>query len=53
MTPTVALPSRERRTLSPRVSYALVALIVGLALYAAGVPSPLYGKWLSRASQTA
>ena len=33
----------SRRTLSPRVSYALAALIVGLALFAAGVPSPIYG----------
>jgi predicted MFS family arabinose efflux permease len=37
------LTSSERRTLSPRVSYALAALIIGLALFAAGVPSPLYG----------
>jgi MFS family permease len=32
-----------RRTLGPRAAYALAALIVGLALFASGVPSPLYG----------
>jgi predicted MFS family arabinose efflux permease len=45
------LPSTEhphpqrapRRTLSPRAGYALAASIVGLALFASGVPSPLYG----------
>lgn len=31
-----------RRTLSPRAGYAIAALIVGLALFASGVPSPLY-----------
>ena len=38
--------SREvpaRRTLSPRTAYALAAAIVGVALFASGVPSPLYG----------
>ena len=49
LTPTSDLP---RRTLSPRAAYALAALIVGLALFAAGVPSPLYGiyreLWASR-----
>jgi predicted MFS family arabinose efflux permease len=39
------LPSPERRTLSPRVSYALAAVIVGLTLFASGVPSPLYGVY--------
>jgi MFS family permease len=34
-----------RRTLSPRLSYAVAALIVGLALFASGVPSPLYGVY--------
>ena len=33
------------RTLPPRVSYALAAAIIGLALFAAGVPSPLYGVY--------
>ncbi len=37
MTPTT------QRTLSPRVAYALAAAIIGLALFASGTPSPLYG----------
>jgi predicted MFS family arabinose efflux permease len=32
----------SRRELSPRAAYALAAVIVGLALFASGVPSPLY-----------
>ena len=32
----------SRRTLSPTSAYALAAGIVGLALFASGVPSPLY-----------
>jgi predicted MFS family arabinose efflux permease len=39
-------PSREvasRRTLSPRTAYALAGGLVGLSLFASGVPSPLYG----------
>ncbi len=32
----------SRRTLSPRAGYALAAAIIGLALFASGVPSPLY-----------
>ena len=31
-----------RRTLSPRLAYALVAAVIGLALFASGTPSPLY-----------
>jgi predicted MFS family arabinose efflux permease len=31
-----------QRTLSPRTAYALAAAIIGLALFASGVPSPLY-----------
>jgi MFS family permease len=31
------------RTLSPNVAYALAAAIIGLALFASGTPSPLYG----------
>jgi MFS family permease len=31
------------RTLSPRLAYALVAGVIGLALFASGTPSPLYG----------
>jgi hypothetical protein len=52
-----AAPSRDvvfRRTLSPRTAYALAAAIVGVALFASGVPSPLYGiyrqLWASRRS---
>jgi MFS family permease len=39
------MPTSEmtsRRTLSPRAGFALAAMIVGLALFASGVPSPLY-----------
>src|SRR6188472_3214633 len=38
------LPSleRPRRALSPRVGYAVAALVVGLGLYASVTPSPLY-----------
>lgn len=38
------LPSlaRPRRTLSPRIGYAVVALVVGLGLFASVTPSPLY-----------
>src|ERR671933_759550 len=32
-----------RRTLAPRWAYALVAAVIGLALFASGTPSPLYG----------
>ena len=41
-----ALPSRTAsRTLSPRVAYALSGGIIGLALFASGTPSPLYGVY--------
>jgi MFS family permease len=33
------------RTLSPRVAFGLVAAIIGLALFASGTPSPLYGTY--------
>jgi MFS family permease len=36
-------PALLRRTLSAPVAYALVAAIIGLALFASGTPSPLYG----------
>lgn len=39
--PQVALPS-TRRTLGPRLAYAHVAAVIGLALLASGTPSPLY-----------
>jgi predicted MFS family arabinose efflux permease len=36
---------QARRTLSPRVAYAHVAAVIGLALFASGTPSPLYGTY--------
>src|ERR1700754_3096428 len=33
------------RTLSPKLAYALVAAVIGLALFASGTPSPLYGTY--------
>jgi MFS family permease len=38
-----ALPTR--RTISPRWAYVLVAAVIGLALFASGTPSPLYGVY--------
>ena len=35
--------SSSCRTLSPRLAYALAGAIIGLALFASGTPSPLYG----------
>ncbi|HEX6021229.1 MAG TPA: MFS transporter [Solirubrobacter sp.] len=35
----------EPRTLTPRVAYAHVAAVIGLALFASGTPSPLYGTY--------
>ena len=35
----------DRRTLSPRLAFALVAAIIGLALFASGTPSPLYATY--------
>jgi predicted MFS family arabinose efflux permease len=32
-----------RRTLSPQIAFALVAAVIGLALFASATPSPLYG----------
>ena len=45
MAATLAPPpaASQRRTLSPSLAYALVASIVGLALFASITPSPLYG----------
>jgi MFS family permease len=44
---TDATPSTAaaRRTLSPRMAYGLVAAVIGLALFASGTPSPLYGTY--------
>jgi MFS family permease len=38
-------PRAARRTLSPRLAYAHVAAVIGLALFASGTPSPLYGTY--------
>src|ERR671930_61059 len=38
-------PRAARRTLSPRLAYAHVAAVIGLALFASGAPSPLYGTY--------
>ena len=35
--------SPSPRTLSPRIAYALAGAIIGLALFASGTPSPIYG----------
>jgi MFS family permease len=34
-----------RATLSPRLAFGLVAAVIGLALFASGTPSPLYGTY--------
>ena len=36
---------RSRRTLSPRIGYAVAALVVGLGLFASVTPSPLYRSY--------
>jgi MFS family permease len=38
-------PRRARRTLPPRLAYAHVAAVIGLALFASGTPSSLYGTY--------
>ncbi|MBE2314487.1 MFS transporter [Solirubrobacter sp. CPCC 204708] len=35
----------SRYTLSPRLAYALVAAVIGLALFASSTPSPLYAEY--------
>ncbi|MGI8430204.1 MAG: MFS transporter [Solirubrobacteraceae bacterium] len=40
-----APPARARLMLSPRLAYVLVAAVIGLALFASGTPSPLYGAY--------
>src|SRR3954464_10018683 len=35
----------EPRRLSPPLAYAHVAAVIGLALFASGTPSPLYGTY--------
>jgi predicted MFS family arabinose efflux permease len=37
--------SSKKKTLSPRAAYALVAAVIGLALFASGTPSPLYATY--------
>jgi predicted MFS family arabinose efflux permease len=45
MSTPLAPTSPPRSTLSPRVAFGLVAAIIGLALFASGTPSPLYGTY--------
>jgi MFS family permease len=42
MSPAAAPSAVSRRTLSPAVAYALVAAVIGLALFSSATPSPLY-----------
>src|ERR1044071_5730308 len=42
---TITPPPPARRTLSPHLAYALAGSIIGLALFASGTPSPLYGTY--------
>jgi MFS family permease len=44
-TATARATAVPRRTLSPRLAYALVGAVIGLALFASGAPSPLYGTY--------
>src|SRR2546429_4816336 len=37
--------ARSRRTLSPRIGYAVAALVVGLGLFSSVTPSPLYRSY--------
>src|SRR3954453_1517400 len=45
MTTAAAAGPTGRRTLSPRLAYALVGAVIALALFASGAPSPLYGTY--------
>jgi MFS family permease len=36
---------RPTQQLSPKTAYALVAAVIGLSLFASGIPSPLYGTY--------
>ena len=40
---TTSTSTATRRMLSPPIAYALAGAIIGLALFASGTPSPLYG----------
>lgn len=39
------IPTATRRTLPPRTAYALVAGVIGLALFASATPAPLYATY--------
>jgi MFS family permease len=43
MTTSTSMPAAARRTLPPAIAYALAGAIIGLALFASGTPSPIYG----------
>jgi MFS family permease len=43
--PSTTPAATPRRTLTPRVAYAHAAAVIGLALFASGTPSPLYGTY--------
>src|SRR4051795_1785871 len=45
MSTRLAPTAPSRSTLPPRVAFGLVAAIIGLALFASGTPSPLYGTY--------
>src|SRR4051794_35232978 len=45
MSTPIAPGASRRTTLPPRMAFALVAAIIGLALFASGTPSPLYGTY--------
>ena len=45
MSTPLGLAAPQRSVLSPRVAFGLVAAIIGLALFASGTPSPLYGTY--------
>lgn len=41
----ISRPIRSGPSLSPRAAYGLMAAVIGLALFASGTPSPLYGTY--------
>src|SRR4030088_2895646 len=43
--PVTRWPEAARRTLPPRVAYALAAAVIGLGLFASVTPSPLYHSY--------
>src|SRR5262245_66473520 len=45
LTTVTASRQTTRRTASPRAAYALAVVLVGLGLFASGVPSALYGTY--------